>query len=65
MVVPVTLSVVLVAAGMLLNPLPLSTCHCTVGVGLPLAAAVNVTLAPVHTVWLLGSVVTNGAVQIV
>ena len=30
------------------------TCHCTVGVGLPLAAAVNVTDCPATIVWLSG-----------
>ena len=37
------------------------TCHCTVGVGLPVAAAVNVTVPPEATVWLAGWVVTTGA----
>ena len=41
------------------------TCHCTVGAGVPLAAAVNVTLAsPYVLVTLLGLVVTEGAVQV-
>ena len=30
------------------------TCHCTVGVGNPLADAVNETLAPSHAVWSVG-----------
>ena len=37
------------------------TCHCTVGVGLPLAAAVKVAVWPAVTVWLVGWVVTEGA----
>ena len=37
------------------------TCHCTVGVGLPLAAAVNVTGCQRRCVWLVGLVVTTGA----
>src|SRR5579871_2272112 len=37
------------------------TCHCTVGVGLPLAAAVNVAVDPALTLWLVGFVVTVGA----
>ena len=37
------------------------TCHCTVGVGVPLAAAVKVTGLPAVTVWLVGWVVTTGA----
>ena len=44
--------VVDVAPLMLLNVDPPSvlTCHCTVGVGLPLAAAVNVAVPPTGTV---------------
>src|SRR5579883_2546006 len=37
------------------------TSHCTVGAGLPLAAAVKVAFWPAFTVWLLGLVVTDGA----
>ena len=37
------------------------TCHCTVGVGLPLAAAVKVAVWPALTVSLLGLLVTAGA----
>src|SRR6516162_5475892 len=59
----VSVSVVLVAPLMALQVTPLSvlTCHCTVGVGVPLAAAVNDTLAPAVTVWLVGWVVMVGA----
>ena len=39
----------------------LLTCHCTVGLGVPLAAAVNVAVLPIATTWLLGCVVTTGA----
>jgi hypothetical protein len=40
------------------------TCHWTVGVGLPLAAAVKLALAaPYVTLWLLGWVATETAVQ--
>ena len=48
---------------MALNVVPplVLTSHCTVGVGLPLAAAVKVTVLPVLTVWLAGFVVTVGA----
>ena len=51
---------VLVAPEMLLKVEPPSmlTCHCTVGVGLPLAAAVKVAVWPAVTVWLAGWVVT-------
>ena len=44
-------------------PLLLLTCHCTVGVGVPLAAAVKVTGWPAGTVSLLGLVVTLGALE--
>ena len=58
-----SVKVVLVAPLMLLQVEPPSvlTCHCTVGVGLPVAAAVKVTLWPALTVALLGLVVTLGA----
>jgi hypothetical protein len=38
------------------------TCHCTLGVGVPLAAAVNVAVAPAFTVVFAGLVVIAGAV---
>src|SRR3954462_345983 len=41
------------------------TCHCTVGVGEPLAAAVNVTGEPACTLWLTGSVVTVTVVLLI
>jgi len=48
--VVVKLNVVEVAPAMLLNaPLPMLTCHCTVGVGLPVAAAVKVAVDPAGT----------------
>ena len=53
---------VLVAPAMsdqLVPPLVL-TCHLTVGVGVPAAAAVKVAVEPGVTVALVGSVVTNG-----
>jgi len=37
--------VVLVAPPMLVKPEPVLTCHCTVGAGVPLAAAVKLALA--------------------
>ena len=48
----VKLSVVEVAPGMLLNVTPPSvlTCHCTVGVGEPVAAALKVAVWPAITV---------------
>ena len=54
-----------IAPGMLANVTPLSvlTCHCTVGLGAPLAAAVNVALVPVFTAWLAGCSVTTGALS--
>src|SRR5208283_2123117 len=47
----------------LLNVAPPSvlTCHCTVGAGVPLAAAVKLALPAAVTVWLVGFVVTVGA----
>ena len=36
-------------------------CHCTVGAGVPVPAAVNVTVAPLVTVWLVGLPVITGA----
>src|SRR4051812_29275313 len=55
-------SVVVVAPAMLVKVLPPSvlTCHCTVGVGVPLAAAVKVAGLLAVTVWLLGEVVMLG-----
>ena len=41
--------------------LSLDTCHCTVGVGVPDAAAVKVAVAPADTIWFDGLVVTAGA----
>ena len=48
---------------MALNVVPplVLTSHCTVGVGLPLAAAVKVAVPPALTVWLAGFVTTAGA----
>ena len=42
-------------------PLLVLTCHCTVGVGVPVAAAVRLSSVPTLTVWLLGLVVTTGS----
>ena len=56
----VKLNGLLVAPGILVNPLPLSACHCNVGAGVPLAAAVNDTTVPVQALVLSGSVVTRG-----
>jgi hypothetical protein len=60
----VKLSVVDVAPVMLLNVVPplVLTCHCTVGVGCPLAPAVNVAVCPLVTGWLNGFNVIAGAV---
>ena len=54
----VKLNGLLVAPGMLVNPPPLSACHCNVGAGVPLAAALNDTTAPAQTFVLSGFVVT-------
>src|SRR5678816_3845139 len=49
--VAVNISVVLVAPEILVKgPPPVLTCHCTVGAGKPLAAAVKVAVWPSHTV---------------
>src|SRR2546425_1909256 len=60
----VKLSVVEVAPETLLNVMPPSvlTCHCTVGVGEPVAAAVKVAVWPAITVCLAGCVVIVGGV---
>src|SRR5262245_56371360 len=57
----VTVRVVLVAPGILVQVGPQSvlTCHWTVGVGFPVAAAVRVML-PLVTVWVTGLRVTTG-----
>jgi hypothetical protein len=61
--VVVKVRVVAVAPDTLLNVTPPSvlTCHCTVGVGLPVAAAVNVAFDPDVAVWLTGFVEIPGA----
>ena len=58
--VVVKLKVVEVAPATAVNPLPEFTIHCTVGVGVPLAAAVNVAVPPAVTVRFVGLVVTTG-----
>ena len=60
----VKLYVVEVAPLILVKVFPPSveTCHCTVGVGVPLAAAVNVAIVFWHTFLSVGFVVTAGAV---
>ena len=63
----VKLYVVELAPGILTNVAPwfVLTCHCTVGAGVPVAAAVNVTPWPVTIVWLTGlSVITGAAVTV-
>ncbi len=54
---------VVVAPGMSVNVAPplMLTCHCTLGAGVPLAAAVNVAVWPWLTVRFVGFVVTAGA----
>src|SRR5437879_1493879 len=58
----VKLSGLLVAPGMLVNPTPLLACHCSVGAGKPLPAAVNDTAVPAQTFVLSGLVVTAAAI---
>ena len=50
----VNVSVVAPDTGEKVAPWSVETCHCTVGVGKPLAAAVKVALWPAVTVWLTG-----------
>ena len=45
-----TLRVVLVALGMFVNPLPVLACHRTAMGKVPVAAAVNVAVPPLHAV---------------
>jgi hypothetical protein len=61
-VTAVEVNVADVAPPTLLNVTPLSvlTCHCTVGAGLPLAAAVKLALLPAVTVWFAGFIVIAG-----
>src|ERR1700722_13070551 len=60
----VKLKVVEVAPATFVNVTPPSalTCHCTVGVGAPVAAAVKVAVAPASTDTLVGFVVIEGSV---
>src|SRR5262249_5607652 len=62
--VVVKVSVGAVAPAMLvkLAPPSLLTCHCTVGAGVRVAAAVNVAVLPAAAVWFAGWIVTTGAV---
>ena len=57
----ITVSGVEVAPAMFVNVVPafMLTCHCTVGVGVPLAAELKVAVAPVATVTLAGFAVTT------
>ena len=56
----VKLSGLLVAPGIFVNPPPLLACHCSVGAGLPLAAALKLARLPAQTVRFVGFVVTLG-----
>ncbi len=62
--VTVNVYVVEVAPAMSLKVVPPSveSCHCTVGLGLPEAAAVKLALVPLQAVVFVGSVVTTGGV---
>ena len=55
-----------VAPAMLVNVEPplVLTCHCTDGAGVPVAAAVKLADWPAVTVWLVGLLVTLGAVVV-
>ena len=56
----VKLNGLLVAPEMFVNAAPLLACHCSVGTGVPMAAAVNDTTVPVQALVLSGSVVILG-----
>ena len=57
----VKLNGLLVAPGMFVNAAPLLACHCSVGVGVPFAAAVKETTVPVvQALALTGLVMTIG-----
>lgn len=60
----VKLRVVLVAPATFVNDVPpfVLTCHCTVGAGDPVAAAVKVAVAPANTDTFVGFVVITGRV---
>src|SRR5579871_4039614 len=59
----VRVRVVEIAFVMLLKVFPPSvlTCHCTLGAGMPMAAATRETLLPAPTTWFVGLLVTAGA----
>ena len=61
-IVAVKVSIVEVSPGMSEKEPPLDTCHCTVGAGLPLEAALKLTIVPSQTVCVAGLLVTTGAV---
>ncbi len=46
------------------NPLPVLTCQCTEGAGIPLAEALKVTTLPLLTPMGLGLEVTTGAASV-
>src|SRR5207249_745610 len=50
----------LVCRGMFVNAPPLLACHCNVGTGVPVAAAVNETTVPVQALVLTGLMITIG-----
>ena len=51
--------------GLKVTPPSVETSHCTVGAGLPVAAAVKVAVCPVRTVASVGCWVTDGRVSTV
>ena len=61
--IPLSVVEVYPAASIQVMPPSTETCHCTLGVGVPLAAAVKVTGSPWATDWLTGWVVTTGAMS--
>src|SRR5262249_5281335 len=64
--VTVKVKLVLVAPVILVQVVPVVLdCHCTVGFGVPVAVAVNVTKLPAVMVWLTGWVLTAGSASTV
>src|ERR1700693_1881018 len=57
----VRVSLVAPDTGEKVDPPSVETCHCTVGAGLPLAAAESFASCPADTDWLVGLVVMDGA----
>ena len=60
----VKLNGLVVAPAMFVNAPPLLACHCNVGTGVPMAAAVNDTTVPVQALLPTGFVITIGLLMV-